>query len=112
MTRNYMHQWRLNRILANDPCECGGGPRIAYEKGCVRCEAMDQERYRPEQTVNIVRRKLARFDLVSLSELADTCGMTETQVRFAMRRLIDRGEVETVGASVATEYRLTKRRAA
>jgi hypothetical protein len=73
---------------------------------------MDRDRYVNEPIVDIVRRKLARFDLVSMAELASACDATEMQMRGAMSRLIKGGEVEVVGASTATEYRLKQRRAA
>ena len=112
MTRNYMRSWRLNRILAADPCECGSGPRVAYEKGCARCEGMDRERYRAVRTVDVVRRKLGRFDLVSVGELAGACGATTAQVGATLRHLVETGEVETVGENSGMEYRLKQRRAA
>ncbi len=112
MTRHYMAQWRANRKLLKDPCECGQGPRIAYEKGCAQCEAMDQERYRTERTTNIVRRKLARFDMASMAEIAQACDMPVTQVEYSMRRLVENGEVDVIGAGNATEYRIKQRRAA
>lgn len=112
---NDIKQWRsarrAARKLARSECECGNVPRIAYGKGCAECEAMDRARYQGERVVDVVRRKLARFDQVSLPELALVCGVTEAQVRNAMGTLVGNGEVEVVGRSIATEYRL-KRRAA
>lgn len=108
MTRNYMHQWRIGRLLAADPCECGSGPRVAVDKGCARCEEMDRKRYASVRLVDVVRRKLARFDLVSLAELADVCSATTAQMSCTLRHLIASGEVETVGASTATEYRIRR----
>ena len=112
MTRNYMRTWRLNRILASDHCECGSGPRVGYDKGCARCEGMDLRRYKAERLVDIVRRKLPRYDLVSPAEMAADCGAPTEQVAATLRHLVRLGEAETVGLSNATEYRLKQRRAA
>jgi len=109
--KHYMHQWRANRRLQRSVCECGNAPRVDYDKGCARCEAMDRERYKGERTIDIVRRIMARFDLVSTAELAIACAVTEAQVRNALSSLIENGEVEVVGASTATEYRLRRRAA-
>lgn len=112
MTRNYLHQWRLNRLLAADPCECGAGPRVGYDRGCKRCEAMDVQRYKAVRTVDVVRRVLARFDLVSVGELAEACSATTAQVGATLRHLVETGEVETVGENSGMVYRLKQRRAA
>lgn len=109
MTRN-LHQWRIQRLLAIDPCECGNVPRVGIGKGCARCEGMDRQRYQAERMVDVVRRNIARFDLVSSVELAAVCNATARQMTSALRHLMERGEIEAVGESTATEYR--KRRAA
>jgi hypothetical protein len=108
MTRNYMTNWRALRKLARTECECGNFPRVDYNRGCARCEAMDRERYKGERTIDVVRRNLARFDLVSTTELANACAVTEAQIRNALGALIESGEVEIVGRSTATEYRIRR----
>lgn len=110
--RHYLQTWRANRRLQRSVCECGNAPRVDYDKGCARCEAMDRARYKGERVVDVVRRHMARFDLVSVGELAEVCVATEAQMRHALRALIAGGEVEVVGASTATEYRMKQRRAA
>lgn len=111
MTRNYMTTWRARRALLVELCECEQGPRIAYDKGCARCEQIDLDRYRDERTSSALRRQLAHHDLVSMADLAEACGVTEEQAASAMRSLIANGDVEKVGASNQTEYRAMKHRA-
>jgi hypothetical protein len=97
----------LNPAL--DPCECGRAKRVTPKKGCIQCEAMDRERYRTIRTTDVVRRRLARYDeLVSIEELAIATGLQVGQVRDAMTALLDRGEAERVGRSVAAEYRIRR----
>lgn len=108
MTRNYMHQWRENRRLANHPCECGNVPRIAYDKGCARCEKMDQDRYRQKSPVDAVCEALGRFDSVSTLELSEACGLRLHQTWRALKALVREGKAENVSP---TEYRRRRRAA-
>jgi predicted transcriptional regulator of viral defense system len=101
-----MHQWRANRKLAKLECECGNIPRVAHDKGCARCEALDQQRYARKSTTETVLDALGRFDLISVRDLADALGINHHQAYMALRRLTQTGKAERVGSANSTEYRL------
>jgi hypothetical protein len=96
MTRNYMANWRALRKLARTECECGNAPRLAYDKGCARCELLDQRRYQQRSTTDVVRETLARFDTASVVELSVASGLGHHQIWAALRRLLKTGEAEKV----------------
>lgn len=115
MTRNYMHQWRLTRLLANDPCECGNRPRLGKGKGCAACEAIDAARYAAakESLASRVRSVLRHHwpDWVDGVDVRDAVNDRESSA--ALWRLWKIGEVEKRPTSgLGNEYRLKQRRVA